>query len=40
MKNNYDDFIIGGLFKILLEENKITKKEYKKITKEIQCTVN
>lgn len=40
MKKNYDDFIIGGLFKILLEENKITKKEYKKIMKEIQCTVN
>lgn len=40
MNNNYDDFIIGGLFKLLLEDNKISKKEYKKLINEIQSTVN
>jgi len=38
--NKFEKAILEILFKILFEENKITKQEYKKIKEEVQCTLN
>ena len=38
--DKFEIVILEMLFKILFDENKISKKEYIKIKEEVQCTLN